>query len=950
MAAALCARLMGVPGAAVQAGLDAFPGLPHRLELVRERGGVEWVNDSKATNVDSTAVGLAAFPAGRPHVVLVLGGRGKGAPYAPLRALFAGRVKALLTVGEDAPVVERGALRPRPHRAGGHAASAPSRRAAELGRRGRRGAPLPGLRLLRPVQELRGAGRGLPAAGGRAPVSLRATADGREPRAPAAGVDGLLLAVILLLCGLGVVMVYSASAVTAAARHGSSFHYLARQLVAAVLGLGLLSLALRLGYRRAERFAYPLLAVTFVLLVAVLLPFVGHKAGGARRWIDLGFFSFQPAEAAKLALVVYLAHSLARKREKVSTFSIGFLPHLVVAGALMALCLAQKDLGTCVVMFAVLSAMLFAAGAKVSYLLGALLIALPLGWRAIAGTPYRRERILAWLDPFAYRRGAGYQMWESMVGIGNGGWFGQGLGQGRSKLFYLPEAHTDFIAAVVAEELGLAGPAPARPPLRRAGVARAPGRLPGAGRLRLLPGPRPHHAAGRPGARQPGGGHGAAAHQGAHPALRLLRRHLAPHPARRERAPPRRVGRPGRLPAPPGAGGAGERRGAGGVAVRVLVAGGGTGGHVFPGISIAEEVVTRHPANDAVFVGTARGLEARVVPAAGYPIELIEVRGLKGKGLLGVLSGLLLLPRALLQCFSILRRWSPDVVVGVGGYASGPLVLAAWLLRIPTALQEQNAVAGVTNRILGLFVRAAFTAFPEAGRYFAARKVHQLGNPIRKELMANYMRPSAAHDRLRLLVFGGSQGAHALNMRLVEALPFLADLRGKLEITHQTGARDREVVEQGYRAVGFAPDVREFITDMSDAYAHADLVVCRAGATTLAELTVCKKPSVLVPFPRAADNHQVMNARSLVEAGAAVMIEERDLSGEVLAREIRSILVHPERREAMARAAGRLGSPQAAQEIADVCTDLVRRRWGSPRGQDRGPGFAPVRPASPPAP
>ncbi len=166
--------------------------------------------------------------------------------------------------------------------------------------------------------------------------------------------------------------------------------------------------------------------------------------------------------------------------------------------------------------------------------------------------------------------------------------------------------------------------------------------------------------------------------------------------------------------------------------MRVLVAGGGTGGHVFPGMAIAEEVVTRHPANDAVFVGTSRGLEARVVPAAGYPIELIQVRGLKGKGPLGFLAGLLLLPRALARCFAILRRWEPDVVVGVGGYASGPLVLAAWILRIPTALQEQNAMPGVTNRILGLFVQAAFTAFPEAGRFFAKRKVHQLGNPIRK--------------------------------------------------------------------------------------------------------------------------------------------------------------------------------------------------------------------------
>jgi UDP-N-acetylglucosamine--N-acetylmuramyl-(pentapeptide) pyrophosphoryl-undecaprenol N-acetylglucosamine transferase len=362
-------------------------------------------------------------------------------------------------------------------------------------------------------------------------------------------------------------------------------------------------------------------------------------------------------------------------------------------------------------------------------------------------------------------------------------------------------------------------------------------------------------------------------------------------------------------------------------------------------MALAEEVVTRHPGNDAIFVGTARGLEAQVVPAAGFPIELVDVRGLKGKGLLEMLRGLVRLPLALLRSFQVLRRWRPDMVVGVGGYASGPVVLAAWLMRIPTAVQEQNAVAGLTNRLLGRVVQAAFTAFPEAQRSFPRGKVFQLGNPIRRSLLENFMRPSARHDRPTLLVFGGSQGAHALNMRVVEALPHLADLRERLRVVHQTGARDRAQVEAGYRAVGFAPDVREFITDMSAAYAEADLVVCRAGATTLAELTVCRMPAILIPFPAAADNHQLVNARSLVEAGAAVMIEERDLTGEVLAAEIRAILSSEARRAAMARAAGRLGSPAAAREIADVCTELVRRRWGSPQGQARGPGFTPVRPA-----
>ncbi len=379
--------------------------------------------------------------------------------------------------------------------------------------------------------------------------------------------------------------------------------------------------------------------------------------------------------------------------------------------------------------------------------------------------------------------------------------------------------------------------------------------------------------------------------------------------------------------------------------MRLLIAGGGTGGHVFPGIALAEEVVTRHPDNDVVFVGTSRGLEASVVPLAGYPFETVDVSGLKGKGMGGILGGLLRLPRAFLQSWRILRRWRPDVVVGVGGYASGPVVLVAWMMGLPTAIQEQNAVAGFTNRVLGRFVRAVFTSFPEAGGQFPARKVPHLGNPIRRQLLENYMRPvNEEGDKLRVLVFGGSQGAHTLNMRVIESLPHLADLKDRVRMVHQTGARDRALVEKGYGAVGFNPDVRDFITDMSAAYAASDLVVCRAGATTLAELTVCKKPSVLVPFPAAADNHQVVNAQSLVAAGAAVMIEERDLTGELLAAEIRRILTDPEVRARMSRAAGLLGRPQAASEIADVLTEMSRRRWGNPRGRPREPGFRPERP------
>jgi cell division protein FtsW len=269
--------------------------------------------------------------------------------------------------------------------------------------------------------------------------------------------DGLLLLAVLLLAFGGMVMVYSASALTASRLHGDEFWFLKRQGVALALGLTAMAGALKLGHRRMAGLAYLVLGVTLLLLLLVLVPGFGRVAGGARRWLDLGLIRFQPAELAKVALVLYLARSLSRKQEKVRHFSIGFLPHVLVAGLMMGLVLLERDLGTCVIMAVVLFVMLFAAGARVSWLVGALLVALPVGWKLIAGTPYRMERWLAYLDPWGHRDGVGFQLVESLLGIGNGGWLGQGLANGKGKLFYLPAAHTDFIAAVVAEELGLLG-------------------------------------------------------------------------------------------------------------------------------------------------------------------------------------------------------------------------------------------------------------------------------------------------------------------------------------------------------------------------------------------------------------------------------------------------------------------------------------------------------------
>jgi cell division protein FtsW len=269
--------------------------------------------------------------------------------------------------------------------------------------------------------------------------------------------DLALLAPVVTLVGLGLVMVYSSSAITAQEKLGDSFHYLKRQMMAGGVGLVAMTLAMRIGYRNFARLAYPLLFVGIAALVLVLVPGIGSTVGGARRWIRGPGFSVQPAELVKFAWVVYLAFSLAKKREKVARFTIGFVPHLLMMGLLVALCMAEPDFGSSVALIFVLFVLLFVAGAKLSYLVGSVLLAIPVAYHAIASSPYRMQRVLGFLDPWAHRHDVGYQVAESLISIGSGGLLGLGLGDGRQKLFFLPEAHTDFIFAMIGEELGLLG-------------------------------------------------------------------------------------------------------------------------------------------------------------------------------------------------------------------------------------------------------------------------------------------------------------------------------------------------------------------------------------------------------------------------------------------------------------------------------------------------------------
>jgi len=361
--------------------------------------------------------------------------------------------------------------------------------------------------------------------------------------------------------------------------------------------------------------------------------------------------------------------------------------------------------------------------------------------------------------------------------------------------------------------------------------------------------------------------------------------------------------------------------------VKALIAGGGTGGHLFPGIAIAEEVLARRAGNEVMFVGTRQGIEGRILPELGYPHAFIRIQGLKGTRGLERWGRALLLPTSLVESMWVIRKFRPDIAIGVGGYASGPPLAAAQLLGIPCVLLEQNSVPGATNRVMGRFARAVFTTFEGGETYFPPRKVQCLGNPIRRQLLENFLRSGQRDpEHFRLLVLGGSQGAKGINQRMAEAAPRLVEALPDLRITHQTGQADVVSVRQAYERAGAFADVVTFINDVSHAYRAADLVVCRAGATTLAEVTVAKRASILIPYPYAADGHQSKNAATLVRAGAALMLEERETTGAQLAEAIIELATDDEQRSQMEVAASRVGRPEAAREIVDACEAILRRR------------------------
>jgi UDP-N-acetylglucosamine--N-acetylmuramyl-(pentapeptide) pyrophosphoryl-undecaprenol N-acetylglucosamine transferase len=350
--------------------------------------------------------------------------------------------------------------------------------------------------------------------------------------------------------------------------------------------------------------------------------------------------------------------------------------------------------------------------------------------------------------------------------------------------------------------------------------------------------------------------------------------------------------------------------------MRAILAGGGTGGHVIPALAIAQQLQKQYNA-EVLFIGTPRGIENRLVPAAGFPLRLVQVGALKNVSLMTRLRTFSDLPRSVWESWCIFREFRPDVVIGVGGYASGPGMLAAVLMRIPTLVFEPNFVPGFANRVVARFVSAAAVHFEETGHCF--RHCEITGVPVREA----FFQISGGPATPTLLVFGGSQGAHSINQVLMESAAAMLMRTPGLRIIHQTGERDFGDVQAAYAKLDKAAEAHRFIEDMPAAFAKASLLICRSGASTVAEVTAAGKPAVFVPFPRAADDHQKRNAEALERAGAAVVLEEQKLNRETLVEAVTSLLADTSRLRNMGEAAGKLSHPNAARDIAAMAAKLA---------------------------
>ncbi|MFO7605164.1 MAG: undecaprenyldiphospho-muramoylpentapeptide beta-N-acetylglucosaminyltransferase [Desulfurivibrionaceae bacterium] len=363
--------------------------------------------------------------------------------------------------------------------------------------------------------------------------------------------------------------------------------------------------------------------------------------------------------------------------------------------------------------------------------------------------------------------------------------------------------------------------------------------------------------------------------------------------------------------------------------LRLVVTGGGTGGHLFPGIAVAEKIMAERPGSEVLFIGTGRQVDNRVLGERPFRTAVLECGGVKGKSVAAALGALFRLPLAFFKAVSILRGFGPDLVLGVGGYVTGPVLLAAKTVGIPTCIHEQNSIPGLANKLTGRFVDRVFLSIPGSEGYFPSDRIRLTGNPVREEIMAIRDR-EPGKDGPVLLVMGGSQGAHRVNELVSEGLGEIRDqLPAGFRVIHQTGNRDEAMVRAGYAAAGIAAEVAPFITDMAAVYGRADLVVSRAGATSLAEICVLGKPSILIPYPFAADNHQEYNARMVADRGGAIVLCEAGLESGPLAAAILRIITDPGEMKRMGDAAREVAFPEAAAAIVKECLTLIGTKEGN---------------------
>ena len=363
--------------------------------------------------------------------------------------------------------------------------------------------------------------------------------------------------------------------------------------------------------------------------------------------------------------------------------------------------------------------------------------------------------------------------------------------------------------------------------------------------------------------------------------------------------------------------------------IRILLTGGGTGGHLFPGIAAAQALVARRPGSEVLFVGTRRKIDRSSLERYGFAVKSIHCQGLKGKGLVALVQALAMLPLSFVEAAVHILRVRPDVVLGVGGYVTGPVVAMAKVFGIPAVIHEQNSIPGLANRKLGRLVDKICLSIPQSARFFPVANAVLTGNPVRRDILdlACENQTESPTTIPTVVVLGGSQGAHRINELASEAFVRYRKSNGiEVRVIHQTGSADEQMIQARYRDAGVDAVVAAFFGDMAAVYRQADLLVSRAGATTLAEIATLGKPAILIPYPYAADNHQEMNAQHYVLGGGALMFVERDLTSELLADTVMKVLMNSKRKQAMAAAMRRLAYLRAAEDITDVCLELASRK------------------------